>query len=93
MDENQEIINLRKENEYLKNELQTQKYNYKSLSSELGQSIFKCEDLDQENRKLKRKIDDQKEELNELKEELNELKKFKEKVESSTSWKIKSMFK
>lgn len=86
MDENIELTHLQKENEYLKKELETQKYNYKSLSSELGQSIFKCEDLDLENRKLKKEIE-------ELKEEIEELKKFKEEVESSTSWKIKSVFK
>jgi len=52
----------------------------------LGQSIFECEDLDLKNRKLKK-------ENEEIKEELKELKKFKEEVESSTGWKIKSMFK
>ncbi len=86
MDENQEIINLTKENDYLKKELEEQKYHYKQLSTEVGQLIFNNEDLEEENRKLKQKIEN-------LKEEIDELKKFKEEVESSTSWKVKSIFK
>lgn len=86
MDENQEIIDLRNENEYLKNELMSQKSRYKTLSTELGQSIFENEDLDLENRKLKKEIE-------ELEEEIKRLKKFKQEVESSTSWKVKKMFK
>lgn len=86
MDKDQEIKNLTKEIHHLQEELTTQKSNYKRLSSELGQSIFENEDLDMENRKLKREIE-------ELKEENKKLKAFKEEVESSTSYKIKSIFK
>ena len=82
MDEN----NLEKENDYLKKELETYKFNYKKLSAELGQSIFQCEDLEKENMKLKKKI-------LKLEEENELLRKFKEEVESSTSWKVKSIFK
>ena len=74
-----EINNLINENEFLKKQLEEQKSSYKQLSSELGQSIFECEDLDKENRKLKK--------------EIKKLKTFKEEVESSTGWKIKSIFK
>ena len=81
-----EINNLINENEFLKKQLEEQKSSYKQLSSELGQSIFECEDLDKENRKLKK-------ENEELKKEIKKLKIFKEEVESSTGWKIKSIFK
>ena len=81
-----EIKNLINENEFLKKQLEEQKSSYKQLSSELGQSIFECEDLDKENRKLKK-------ENEELKKEIKKLKTFKEEVESSTVWKIKSIFK
>ncbi len=86
MEDNNEITNLTKENDILKKELEQQKFNYKKLSTELGQSIFECEDLEKENRKLKQEIET-------LKEEISQLKKFKEEVESSTSWKVKSIFK
>ncbi len=86
MDEIQDINNLKNENEILRKQLEEQKFNYKKLSSELGQSIFECEDLELKNRKLKK-------ENTELKEEIEELKKFKEEVESSTGWKIKQLFK
>lgn len=84
MDEKQEINSLKKENEILKKELEEQKFSYKKLSSELGQSIFECEDLDLKNRRLKK-------ENAELKEEIEELKKFREEVESSNLWKIKRL--
>ena len=80
-----ELTNLEKENEYLKNELENQKNNYKQVSAELRRSIFEAEDLDDENRKLKKKIAN-------LEEEIEELKKFREEVESSTHWKLKSLF-
>lgn len=86
MDENQEINHLKNENEILKKELEEQKFSYKKLSSELGQSIFEYEDLELENRKLKRKNE-------ELKEKVEELEKFKQEVESSTGWKIIKRFK
>ena len=82
----EEINNLIKENEFLKKQLEEQKSSYKQLSSELGRSIFECEDLEKENRKFKKENED-------LKREIEELKKFKEEIESSTGWKIKSMFK
>ena len=84
--EEEEINNIINENEFLKKQLEEQRFSYKQLSSELGQSIFECEDLKKENTQLKK-------EKEELKEELEELKKFKEEIESSTGWKIKSIFK
>lgn len=93
MEENKEIINLTKENELLKKELETQKFNYKSLSTELGKSIFENEDLDKENRELKKEIENLKEEMKKISEENNVLKKFKKEVESSATWKVKSLFK
>jgi chromosome segregation ATPase len=86
MNKNEEIENLKNENNLLKKELETQKSYYKQLSTELGQSVFECEELDKKIRLLER-------ENEELIEENEELKIFKEKIESTTSWKIKSLFK
>jgi chromosome segregation ATPase len=86
MNKNEEIENLKNENNLLKKELETQKSYYKQLSTELGQSVFECEELDKKIRLLER-------ENEELIKENEELKIFKEKIESTTSWKIKSLFK
>jgi hypothetical protein len=48
--------------------------------------VFECEELDKKIRLLER-------ENEELIKENEELKIFKEKIESTTSWKIKSLFK
>ena len=44
---------------------------YKSLSTELGKSIFENEDLDKENRELKKEIQNLKEEIKKISEEKN----------------------
>jgi chromosome segregation ATPase len=86
MNKNEEIENLKNENNLLKKELETQKSYYKQLSTDLGQSVFECEELDKKIRLLER-------ENEELIKENEELKIFKEKIESTTSWKITSLFK
>lgn len=86
MTNEEEINNLLKENENLRNELTIEKNNYKQLSTEFGQIIFKTEDLEKEIFLLKK-------ENERLLKENEELKKFKEEVESSPSWKVKSLFK
>lgn len=44
--DNEEVNQLIKENDNLRNELTIAKNNYKQLSTELGQTIFKTEDLE-----------------------------------------------
>ncbi len=83
MNEKEEINNLKNENEILKKQVTDLKFNYKQLSTELGQSIFECEDLEKENRTLKK-------DKKELEEEITELRK---EIESSIIWKIKSILK
>jgi len=77
----EELAYLRMENEFLKKQLEEQKSSYKQLSSELGQSIFECEDLDKENRKLKK-------ENEELKKEIKKLKTFKDKLNPQQDGKL-----
>lgn len=84
--DNEEVNQLIKENDNLRNELTIAKNNYKQLSTELGQTIFKTEDLEKEVFILKK-------ENGRLLKENEELKKFKEEIESSTSWKVKTLFK
>lgn len=86
MENKDEIKKLIKENENLKQEIELQKNSYKQISMELGQNIFKNEDLEKEIYLLKK-------ENQRLEEENKELRKFKEEIESSTSWKVKSLFK
>lgn len=85
MNEN-EIKQLESENKILQEELDTERNARKKQAVELGQIIFKNEDLESEIRKLKK-------ENEELKNKNEELLKFKQEVESSKSWKLKSMLK
>ncbi|RAP51426.1 MAG: hypothetical protein BZ133_03050, partial [Methanosphaera sp. SHI613] len=73
-------------------ELDTKTNDYKKMTMELGQVIFQNEDYEYENRKLKEKIESLNARIEELEEENKKLKNFKEEVESSTTWKLKSKF-
>lgn len=85
MNEN-EIKQLKNENKILQDKLDTERNARKKQAVELGQIIFKNEDLESEIRKLQK-------ENEKLKKENEELLKFKQEVESSKSWKLKSMLK
>ena len=86
------IRELENTNKIIQEELDTKTNDYKKMTMELGQVIFQNEDYEYENRKLKEKIESLNARIEELEEENKKLKNFKEEVESSTTWKLKSKF-
>jgi prefoldin subunit 5 len=86
------IRELENTNKIIQDELDTKTNDYKKMTMELGQVIFQNEDYEYENRKLKEKIESLNARIEELEEENKKLKNFKEEVESSTTWKLKSKF-
>lgn len=86
MSDENSIENLEKRIKILEDELNEEKLNYKKQTMELGKIVFQNEDYEYEIKKLK-------EENKKLKKENAELNAFKQEVESSTAWKLKSMLK
>ncbi|MDD6286404.1 hypothetical protein OTK55_07970 [Methanosphaera sp. Vir-13MRS] len=86
MSDENSIENLEKRIKILENELNEEKLNYKKQAMEIGKFVFQNEDYEYEIKKLK-------EENKKLKKENAELNAFKQEVESSTSWKLKSILK
>ena len=81
-----DIEKLISENKRLKDEILQEKNNYRQVSMELGQAIYKEEEL-------KEKIKKYEEKIQELEEEVEELRLYKEEKEASAASKIKSIFK
>ena len=86
------IKELETTNKIIQDELDAKTNDYKKMAMEVGQVIFQNEDYEYEIKKLKEKIESLNNQIEMLETENNELKKFKEEVESSTTWKLKSKF-
>lgn len=86
------IKELETANKIIQDELDAKTNDYKKMAMEVGQVIFQNEDYEYEIKKLKEKIESLNNQIEMLETENNELKKFKEEVESSTAWKLKSKF-
>ncbi|MBO7718727.1 MAG: hypothetical protein J6S29_01095 [Methanosphaera sp.] len=86
------IKELENTNKIIQDELDTKTNDYKKMAMELGQIIFQNEDYEYEIKKLKEKIESMNNQIKTLESENEKLKKFKEEVESSTTWKLKSRF-
>lgn len=87
------IKELESHNKIIQEELDSKNNDYKKMTMELGQVIFQNEDYEFEIKKLKRKIEELHDEIEKLTTENHELNVFKQEVESSTTWKLKSKFK
>ena len=87
------IKELESHNKIIQEELDLKTNDYKKMTMEIGQVIFQNEDYEYEIRKLKSKIEEIEKENIILKQENQKLKEFKEEIENSTTWKLKSMMK
>lgn len=86
------IKELETTNKIIRDELDAKTNDYKKMTMEIGQVIFQNEDYEYEIKKLNEKIESLHNQIKVLEKENAELKKFKEDVESSTTWKLKSKF-